>query len=1060
MKLDSFINRPVLSTVISIVIVILGVLGLNMLPIEQYPSIAPPTIAVRTSYPGANAQTVLNSVIAPLEEQINGVEGMTYMTSTASNTGSASINVYFKEDVDPNMAAINVQNRVAQAQNLLPAEVTRVGVNTEKRQSSTLLSFAVTSKNGRYDSEFLANYADVNIIPSLKRIQGVGSAEALSAKTFSMRIWLEPEKMRLHNLVPTDINTALSGQNIEAAPGSFGQSGDRSYEYVLRYKGRLQTAEEYGDIIINADNNGNIIRLKDVAKVELGSLSYSSISNINGNPSTMVSVSQIAGSNANDIIKEVKRTVEELKVTFPPDLEIRYVVDVSDFLYASIWEVIKTLIEAFILVFIVVYVFLQDFRSTLIPAIAVPVSLIGTFFFLYLFGFSINLLTLSALVLAIAIVVDDAIVVVEAVHAKLDKGYKSARLASIDAMNEISGAIISITLVMAAVFIPVSFISGLSGTFYNEFGITMAIAIIISAINALTLSPALCAVFLKPHSDENGKKATFIDRFHIAFNTQYDRLLGVYKNSIRYFLKHKYIVAGIVIASIATLLILMNITSSSLVPDEDTGTVFAIVAAPPGTSLEKTGAIVQELGKSLQNQEGVENVNQVVGFSFIGGQGSNYGTLFIRMKPFDERDISTKEIAKIVNKKAASIKDAQVMAITPPMIPGYSATSGITFSMQDKTGGTVEKFYQVTLKFLEALNKRPEISYAQTQYNPNFPQYMVNVDVAKCIQSGTTPSEVLSVLQGYYGGMYVSNFNSYGKLYRVMLQASPESRLDVNSLDAIYVRVKGNMAPIKSFVNVERVYGPASINRFNLFTSISVTANAASGYSSGDVLKVISEVSQEVLPAGYGYEYSGLTRSENQSSNTTGLIFILCILFVYLILSAQYESYLLPLSVILSVPFGLAGSFIFSNIFGHDNNIYMQISLIMLIGLLSKNAILIVEFALERRRMGMALKWSAILGASARLRPILMTSLAMIIGLLPLMFASGVGANGNSTLGASAIGGMLIGMILQVLIVPSLFVIFEKLQEKFKPIVFHDIITSGKPSGEVLQYAHPKNEDK
>ena len=1057
MTFDRFINKPVLSTVISIFVVILGVIGLTSLPVEQYPSIAPPTIQVSTTYSGADAQTVLNSVIAPLEEQINGVEGMTYMTSTATNSGSASITVYFKEDVDPDMAAVNVQNRVTQASSLLPSEVTQVGVTTEKRQSSMLLVFSVTTEDGRYDSEFLANYTDINILPALKRIQGVGSAQSFSSQTFSMRLWLNPEKMRQHSMIPSDVTAALAGQNIEAAPGSFGVDGNRTNEYVMRYKGRLKTAEEYGDIVISADKSGNIIRLKDVAEVELGALSYTMNAKNNGQPAVMGMIAQIAGSNANDIVKQVKSTIDDMQETFPPGLEVKYIRDVTTFLYASIEEVIKTLVEAFILVFIVVYIFLQDFRSTLIPAIAVPVSLIGTFFFLNMFGFSLNLLTLSALVLAIAIVVDDAIVVVEAVHAKLDEGYKSARTASIDAMHEISGAIISITLVMSAVFIPVSFISGVSGTFYREFGITMAVSIVISAVNALTLSPALCAILLKPHSDKEHKK-TFISRFHTAFNTQYDRLLGQYRKWVNFFIEHKITAGATVVVSFGVLVYLMSTTSSGLVPTEDTGSVFVVVSAPPGTSLERTTEITGQLADMVQEQEAVKDVGQIIGYSFIGGQGSNYATLFLHLKEFEDRTQSADDVAKMVFGLASTIKDAQILALTPPMIPGYGASSGVSISMQDKTGGDVDKFYQETMKFLGALNQRPEVQYAMTQYNPTYPQYMVDVDVAKCLQSGTTPSAVLAVLQGYYGGMYVSNFNSFGKLYRVMMQASPDARLDPNSLDAVYVRVNGEMAPIKSFVTLSKVYGPASINRFNLFTSIDVNAAPNPGYSTGDVLKAIQEVSAQTLPTGYGYEYSGLTRSESEATNTTALVFVLCIVFVYLILSAQYESYIMPLAVVLSVPFGLAGAFIFTNIFGHENNIYMQIALIMLIGLLAKNAILIVEFALERRRMGMAIKWSAILGASARLRPILMTSLAMIVGLLPLMFASGVGANGNSTLGASTVGGMLIGMVLQVLIVPALFVICQYAQEKIKPLQFDDIIKN-KPSGEILQYSRPKNED-
>jgi hypothetical protein len=1056
MNFDRFIHRPVLSTVISIIIVVLGIIGLIQLPIEQYPNLAPPTVQVSTAYAGADAQTVLNSVIIPLEEQINGVEGMTYMTSTATNSGGASITVYFKEGTDPDMAAVNVQNRVQQAQSLLPADVVRVGVTTQKRQSSMLMVYSLTSKDGRYDAQFLANYADINILPALKRVPGVGSANTFSQDTYAMRLWLDPDRMRAFSLIPSDVSGILSAQNFEAAPGSLGESGNRTYEYSLRYKGRLKSITEYENIILKSDASGNIIRLKDVAKIELGSLSYSSNSLSNGSPAVTGMVSQIAGSNANDIVTAIKAEIKELEKDFPPGMEMTYVLDVTDFLYASIWHVIQTLLEAFLLVFIVVYIFLQDFRSTLIPAIAVPVSLVGTFFFLQIFGFSLNLLTLSALVLAIAIVVDDAIVVVEAVHAKLDEGYDSARTASIDAMHEISGAIISITLVMAAVFVPVSFISGISGTFYREFGVTMAVSIVISAVNALTLSPTLCALFLKPHNkDHEGKKLSFIDRFHVAFNAVYEnRILRPYRSGVEFFVRHKVTSGLIVLVSIIVMVLLMKVTSSELVPSEDTGTVMVTVATPPGTSREKTEKLLKEIADVAKAQDGVEQVMSISGFSLMGGAGSNYGSMFVRMKPFSERSNSTTQLAGKLFAYGATIKDASVLAMTPPMVPGYGMASGVSLTMLDKAGGSLDKFFAETQKFLAALNARPEVAYAMTQYNPSFPQYVIDVDVAATMRAGTTPQAVLSTLQGYFGGMYVSNFNSYGKLYRVLLQSPPEQRLDINALNSIFVRTgKGEMAPISSFVTTEKVYGPASVNRFNLYTSIDVMASPAEGYATGDVLQAVSEVASTTLSAGYGYDYAGLTRSEKESSNTTALIFGLCLLFVYLILSAQYESYLLPFSVILSIPFGLAGAFLFGNIFGHTNNIYMQIALIMLIGLLAKNAILIVEFALDRRRTGMVLTWSAILGAVARLRPILMTSLAMIVGLLPLMFATGVGANGNSTLGASTVGGMLIGMILQIFIVPALFVVFQSLQERFKPLRFDDIITS-KPSGEVLQFSN------
>lgn len=1061
MKLDRFINRPVLSTVISILIVILGVIGLVSLPIEQYPDIAPPTIQVSTTYSGADAETVMNSVIAPLEEQINGVENMTYMTSTATNDGSAKVTVYFKQGTNPDMAAVNVQNRVQQAQNLLPSEVVQVGVTTEKRQTSTLLIFSLTSDKGQYDEKFLTNYAEINLLPAIKRVRGVGSAESFGSKTYSMRIWLNPEVMKQHHLIPSDITSALDEQNIEAAPGKFGESGGRSYEYVMRYKGRLKTVPEFQNIIVSSDANGDVLRLKDVAKVELGGLTYTTSMSTNSRPSVICMVTQIAGSNANDIVKKVKATLEEQKASFPKGMNITIAQDVTDFLYASIYEVIKTLLEAFLLVFIVVYIFLQDLRSTLIPAIAVPVSLVGTFFFLELFGFSINLLTLSALVLAIAIVVDDAIVVVEAVHAKLDLGYKSSRIASLDAMNEISGAIISITLVMAAVFIPVSFIGGTSGTFYKEFGVTMAVSIVISALNALTLSPALCALLLKPHADAEGKTPGLVDRFHTSFNTAYSKVLGKYKGGIQFFINHKITAFALVVVGIVAMVVLMKYTRSGLVPDEDTGTVFATVSLPPGTSLEKTQKTMNVVDKMFASNPAIKNTNSITGYNFIAGQGSNFGTFIIKLKDWDQRKkgMSSTDVIGMIYAQTSALKDAQVMAFAPPMIPGFSASNGLTFSLQDKTGGSVDKFFKVTQDFLAKLKQRPEISMAMTSYDPSYPQYMVDVDVAKCKQSGISPNTILTTLQGYYGGLYASNFNSFGKLYRVMIQADPSYRLDPSSLNGIYVRTSAGMAPISGFMSMHKVYGPSNISRFNLYTSIDVNASPGNGYSSGDAIKAVKEVAAQTLPTGYGYEFSGLTRSEQESSNSTTLIFALCLIFVYLILSAQYESYILPLAVVLSIPFGLSGAFLFANIFGHENNIYMQIALIMLIGLLAKNAILIIQFALERRQTGMAIKWSAILGASARLRPILMTSMAMIVGLLPLMFASGVGANGNSTLGAGAVGGMLIGMICQIFVVPALFVIFEYLQEKIKPMKFDDT-NKDKVDSELLQYSRPVNQNK
>ncbi len=1043
MKLDRFINRPVLSTVISIFMVILGILGLLFLPITQYPDIAPPTICVSTTYTGANAQTILNSVIAPLEESINGVEDMLYMTSTATNTGSADITVYFKQGTDPDMAAVNVQNRVSKAQNLLPAEVTQVGVITQKRQTSMLMVFSLFSPDDRYDLEFLENYAKINVIPLIQRVPGVGDANVM-ASDYSMRIWLKPDIMAQYGLMPSDITGILAEQNIEAAPGQFGAQGNQSFQYVLTYKGRLQTAEEFGNMVIRANENGEILYLKDVADIELGRLTYDFKNFQNGHNAVSAIVYQTAGSNATAIIEDINDLLDEIKETLPPGIEISVTMNSNDFLYASIHEVIKTLIEAFILVFFVVYIFLQDLRSTLIPAIAIPVSLIGTFFALYLMGFSLNLLTLCALVLAIAIVVDDAIVVVEGVHAKLDQGYKSPHKASIDAMRELSGAILSITLVMMSVFIPVSFMPGTSGTFYRQFGLTMAFAIGFSAINALTLSPALCAILLKPHKEGEGHKKTFVSRFHIAFNVAYNNMLAKYKNGVAHFVHHKKLsFLGVIVGTII-LIVLMNITPTGLVPNEDTGTIMVTVDLQPGTSQERTEEVMMQIDQILGSHPAMQSRTQIIGFSFLGGQGNTYGSFICKLKPWDERTGKGMDANSVIGalymQFATQVKDARVLCFAPPMIPGYSVSNGFELNLQDKTGGSLDNFYQVAQDFIAELLKRPEIAMASTTFNPNFPQYRVDVDVAKCKQAGISPSDVLSALQGYLGGMYSSNFNRFGKLYRVMMQAEPDARVSPESLNNIKIRNGSEMAPITNFITLEKVYGPDNINRFNMYTSMTVNGNPADGYSSGEAIKAIEEVASQTLPVGYGYEFSGMTREEQSSSSgTTAIIFMLCLVFVYLLLSAQYESYILPLSVIFSIPFGLAGSFIFAWIMGVENNIYLQIALIMLIGLLAKNAILIVEFALDRRRTGMPIINAAIDGAAARLRPILMTSLAMVIGLLPMMFAHGVGANGNSTLGAGAVGGMLIGMICQIFIVPALFVVFQIIQEKIKPLTWDDL---------------------
>ena len=1136
MKLDRFINRPVLSTVISILIVILGVIGLATLPITQYPDIAPPTVSVRATYTGANAQTVLNSVIAPLEDQINGVENMMYMTSNASNNGSADISIYFKQGTDPDMAAVNVQNRVSMAQGLLPAEVTKVGVTTQKRQTSMLMVFSIYDEKDQYDIEFLENYANINLIPEVKRVNGVGDATVLG-QDYSMRIWLKPDVMAQYKLIPNDIAGALAEQNIEAAPGQFGERGNQSFQYTIRYKGRLQQPEEFENIVIKALENGEVLRMKDIADIELGRLSYNFNNKVNGHKAVSCIVYQMAGTNATQTISDLEKVLDEASETLPSGLKINIAQSANDFLFASIHEVIKTLIEAFILVFIVVYIFLQDMRSTLIPAIAIPVALIATFFVLKLIGFSINLLTLSAMVLAIAIVVDDAIVVVEGVHAKLDQGYKSARTASIDAMSELGGAIISITLVMMSVFVPVSFMGGTAGTFYRQFGLTMAIAIGFSALNALTLSPALCAIFLKPHNSDAGikerigvatKEARKImvaryadsigkmmrpgltllftaiailgmifglfsfenhpvlclvmivisvlalagmttDKFKHSFNASYDSILGKYKKQVLRFIQKKWLSGGIVAGSIVLLIVFMNITPTGMVPNEDTGTIMGVVTLPPGTSQERAMEILDRVDSLVAADPAVQSRTVISGFSFIGGQGPSYGSLIIKLKNWEERSTmqnSTVVYATLFMRAQKIIKEAQVLFFAPPMIPGYSASSDIELNMQDKTGGDLSHFFDVVNNYTAALEARPEINSAKTSFNPNFPQYMLDIDAAACKKAGLSPSDILSTMQGYFGGLYASNFNSFGKMYRVMIQAEPDATKNLESLSSIKVRNGNEMAPITQFVSIKKVYGPDIISRFNLYTSMKVMVAPASGYTSGQALAAIAEVAKENLPTGFAYELGGMAREEAETSgSTTGLIFILCFVFVYLLLSAQYESYILPLSVLLSVPFGLLGSFLFVSGIGSlgnipalkmilgtmSNDIYMQIALIMLMGLLAKNAILIVEFALDRRRMGMSITWAAVLGAAARLRPIIMTSLAMIVGLLPLMFASGAGANGNRTLGTSAIGGMLIGMILQIFIVPALFVAFQYLQEKVKPMEWEDVDNSD-AEPEIEQY--------
>ena len=1070
MKLDKFINRPVLSTVISILIVILGIIGLATLPVTQYPDIAPPTVSVRATYTGANAQTVLNSVVAPLEDQINGVENMMYIQSTASNSGSADISIYFNQGTDPDMAAVNVQNRVSMAQGLLPAEVTKVGVTTQKRQNSMLLIFSLYDAEDKYNIEFIENYAKINLIPEVQRVKGVGDANVMG-QDYSMRIWLKPDVMAQYNLVPSDISGVLAEQNIEAAPGQFGERGNQTFQYTIRYKGRLQQTEEFEDIVVKALPNGEVLRLGDVARIELGRLAYTFNNTVNGHKAVTCIVFQMAGTNATETINNLLDVISKAEESLPAGLKINVDQNANDFLYASIHEVIKTLIEAFVLVFIVVYVFLQDMRSTLIPAIAIPVALIATFFVLKLIGFSVNLLTLSAMVLAIAIVVDDAIVVVEGVHAKLDQGYKSSREASIDAMSELGGALVSITLVMMSVFIPVSFMGGTAGTFYRQFGITMAISIAFSALNALTLSPALCAIFLKPHDSEHKpKKMSMVDRFHTSFNAAYDSLLKSYKKRVVFFIHKKWLSFGLVAASIVLLVFFMKITPTGMVPNEDTGTIMGAVTLPPGTSQERAMEVLQRVDSLVAAEPAVQSRTIISGYSFIGGQGPSYGSVIIKLKDWEERSMMQNSdivYATLFMRAQKVIKDAQVLFFAPPMIPGYSVSSDIELNMQDKTGGSLDHFFDVVKNYTAALEARPEINSAKTTFNPNFPQYQLDIDAAACKKAGISPSDILTTMQGYFGGLYASNFNRFGKMYRVMIQAEPDATKNMESLNSIKVRNGNEMAPITQFVSMKKVYGPDIISRFNLYTSMKVMVAPASGYTSGQALQAIAEVAKENLPMGFGYELGGMAREEASSSgSTTGIIFVLCFVFVYLLLSAQYESYILPLAVLLSVPFGLMGSFVFVNGFGAlgsipalkmilgtmSNDIYMQIALIMLMGLLAKNAILIVEFALDRRKQGMSISWAAVLGAAARLRPILMTSLAMIVGLIPLMLAMGVGAHGNRTLGASAIGGMLIGMIFQIFIVPVLFVVFQWLQEKVKPMEW-DSLDESEVEAEIEQYS-------
>lgn len=1038
MNLRTFIERPVLSAVISITIVVVGIIGLFTLPVEQYPDIAPPTIMVSTSYFGASAETLQKSVIAPLEEAINGVEDITYMTSSATNAGTVSITVYFKQGTDPDMAAVNVQNRVSKATGQLPSEVNQVGVTTSKRQTSILQMFSLHSPDDSYDEAFLANYISINLKPEILRISGVGDMMIMGGD-YSLRIWMKPDVMAQYRLIPSDVSAVLAEQNIESATGSFGENSDETYQYTMKYKGRRITPEEFGEIVIRSTDDGQVLKLKDIATIELGQESYAYSGTTDGHNGISCMLFQTAGSNATEVNNRINDFLEEARKDLPRGVELTQLMSSNDFLYASIHEVVKTLLEAILLVILVVYIFLQDIRSTLIPLVGIIVSLVGTFAFMAMAGFSINLITLFALVLVIGTVVDDAIVVVEAVQARFDVGYKSSYMASIDAMKGISNAVITSSLVFMAVFIPVSFMSGTSGTFYTQFGLTMAVAVGISAVNALTLSPALCALLLKPYINEDGtQKQNFAARFRKAFNAAFDVVIDRYKGIVLFFIKHRWLTGGLLVASIALLVVLMNTTKTSLVPDEDQGVVFVNVSTAAGSSLRTTDEVMKRIEQRMEQIPQVEHVQKVAGYGLLAGQGSSFGMLILKLKPWDERSGKEDNVQSVIGQvygRTGDIKDATVFAISPGMIPGYGMGNALELHMQDKTGGYVNTFFQTTQQYLGALNQRPEIAMAYSTFDVRYPQWLVEIDPSKCKRSGITPDQVLSTLSGYYGGQYVSNFNRFSKVYKVMIQSDPQYRLDEASLGNTFVRMSnGEMAPLSQFVTLTRTYGAESLSRFNMYNSIAVNAMPADGYSTGDAIRAVQETASTALPKGYGYDYGGITREETEQSGTTAIIFGICFLMIYLILSALYESFLIPFAVLLSVPCGLMGSFLFARLFGLENNIYLQTGLIMLIGLLAKTAILLTEYAAERRKAGMGLIASALSAAKARLRPILMTALTMIFGLFPLMVASGVGANGNRSLGTGAVGGMVIGTLALLFIVPSLFIAFQWLQERIRPI--------------------------
>ncbi len=1038
MKLKLFVDRPILAACVSLLILMLGIIGLVNLPMEQYPDIAPPTVQVSATYTGASAETVQKAVIVPLEEEINGVENMMYMTSSASNSGSATITVYFKQGTDPDMATVNVQNRVNKAQGTLPSEVTKIGVTAQKRQNSQLMLMSLYSVNDDYDEKFLANYLKINVVPRIQRISGVGEVMVMG-NDYAMRIWLRPDVMAQYGLVPSDIISLLGEQNIEASTGTLGEDSQNTFQYTLKYRGRYETSDELGNIVVKTTEGGNTLHLKDVADIELGTTSYNFSGGVSGHPGATFMVMQSAGSNANEIIKEINKLADDIRADMPKGLVLETMMSVKSFLDASVKNVIKTLVEAILLVIIVVYVFLQSVRSTFIPLVGIVVSLVGTFAFLYVAGFSINLLTLFALVLVIGTVVDDSIVVVEAVQAKFDEGYKSPYKATIDAMGGITSAIITTSLVFMAVFIPVSFMGGTTGTFYTQFGLMMAVAVGFSALNALTTCPALCALIMTPHMQvEEGKKLSFSSRYHIAFDTAFSRIVNKYKTGVKYFFHRKWMIWTALALNCVLLFVLVKNTKTGLVPDEDTGTLFVSVTTSPGSTLAETQTIMKDVEKRINDIPQIYLYSTIGGYNMMGGgQSSAGGTLIVRLKDWNERKgakNSKDAVMAQIMARTADIKNAQVFVFAPPMIMGYGMTNGLEVYVQDQKGGSIDTLFAHTKKFLAALNKRPEIQSAVTTFDTSFPQYLVEVDAARCKRAGILPSDVLDILSCYVGGNYASNINRFSKIYRVMVQAKPQYRLNKESLNNMYVRSSsGSMAPIGQFITLTKTYGPEILSRFNLFSTISVNASPADGYSSGDAIEAVREVAKQTLPAGYGYEFGGSSREEASSGTSVVVIFIICVMFIYIILCSLYESLFVPLAVMLSIPFGLMGSFLFAKLFGMENNVYMQTGLIMLIGLLAKTAILVTEYASERRRQGMTIEQAALSAAAVRLRPILMTALTMMIGLFPLMVASGAGANGNKSLGVGTVGGMFIGTVSLLFVVPVLFIVFQTIEERVMP---------------------------